>query len=217
MPRGAILPVALLTVGAAVFCAEPLPAQENAPPAGSEFTVVVRTELAEPAVHHELTLAELRALAGGEWAGWTRLILNVVTEHETTFVSSSRGEKSFWVSTVRVTLRYQAADIYVAAEYPPDSPTARALLGHEREHVRADRAVAEEFAEKIRSALPASSFPTYTRPLKVASAAEGSAQVEAQLRRVIEPLVEELEKKRRSVSEALDTAEKLTGTARETR
>lgn len=215
MPRSKLLPLSIIPL--AVVWTLPACAQSSAPESDSAVAVVVRTELAEPTVHHELTLAEMRALAGSERAGWTRLVLNVVTRLETTFVTSSRGEKSFWVSTVRVTLGYQAADIYVAADYPPESPTAHAILEHEREHVRADRALAEEFAEKIRAALLAAALPAYGRPLSVASAAEGLEQSEARVRQLSEPLVEELEKKRRRASEALDTAEKLTETPQEKR
>lgn len=172
------------------------------------FAVEVTTKTAPVTVHHDLGAGQIRALSGKTDAvGLTRTILTTATRLETTFLSTTSGERGFWVSGVDVALWYRSIDIYVAREHPKDGCEYQAILDHENEHVRVDRELVEEYAGKFKAALLSASFPTKGNPLRVDSAAEGKRQADARLREILEPLQAELKRKRRQVSDALDTPE----------
>lgn len=212
MRQSPSLGAALLAVVLGFCSPAPGPAQDATPsPPGSNLVVKVSTEAPRPTVHHDWGFAQIQGVAGKQVAGYTQMVLETMIVLDTTFVSSSSRpswESSFWVSGISVTLRYNNIDIYLYKNYREDTCLSQALLEHENEHVREDRELVETYAEKMKAALLDVSWPTYSNPLRVASAAEGMEQTEAQLRRLLAPLDEELREKRRQASDALDVSER---------
>jgi hypothetical protein len=200
-----------------VFCSAPLPllfcaAAAGAGEAASEepLQVKVDVELAKPSLHHNMSLAQIRNLMGGKVAGFTDLQLQILTNIQSTVVShGNRGEKVMWISEIQVTLAYRSIDVYLPREHRKGTCLYRALLDHENEHIRVDQELVQAYAEKIRQALEASTFPTHARPLRVASESEAKRRAEAQLNKIVQPLYEELKQKREEAKRGVDAPEKL--------
>lgn len=170
--------------------------------------ISVRTEIPPVNVHHDLSASMIAALSRTMGAvGHTRMRLHTTAHVDATFVSTSRGEKSFWVSGVNVTIWYESIDVYLPREHAEGSCEYQGILAHEKEHIRVDRELVEEYAEKIKVALLAASFPTYQSPGWVSSYAEGAAQEESRLQSIVRPLEAEFKSKRPLASQALDTPE----------
>ncbi|MFQ5664690.1 MAG: hypothetical protein ACE5HL_12775 [Terriglobia bacterium] len=208
LPSAAWAAGLMLTILAVSSSTSALAQEAPRPAPADSFAVEVTTKAPPVRVHRELGEAQIRALSGKrEVVGSTQMTLTTKTRLDTTFVSTSRGERSFWVSEVNVTLWYRAIDIYVAREHPQGSCKYRAILAHEREHIRVDREVVEGYADQIKAALLASSLPTYAKPLPVGSAAAGMKATQVLLDDILQPLQATLREKRRQASQALDTPE----------
>lgn len=154
-----------------------------------------------------LRLVERGFLENDCRTGCTRLELTMEWTLDTTLVTFSDGERLYWISGLRVTLGYSSTDIFVAPRFQPGECEYEAVLEHEKRHVNADRALLEEYADKIQAGLAAVPWPTYAQPIAVYSAVEARQRSRDQVSAVIQPLMEELQEKRRRAGKALDTTE----------
>jgi hypothetical protein len=139
--------------------------------------------------------------------GCTLLELTMAWNLDTTLVTFSDGERLFWISGLRVTLGYSSTDVFVAPRFQQGKCEYEAVLEHEKKHINADRALLEEYAGRIQAGLAVVRWPTYAEPVAVRSATEARESSRQQVSAVIEPLMAELQEKRRQAGQALDTAE----------
>jgi len=137
----------------------------------------------------------------------SRMVLNLRTKLDATFVTFSDGSRSYWVSGIDVVLGYRFLDVFIHPRYRRGSCEYGAALAHEEEHLRADRAVVEEYADRMRAVLLVADWPAYANPLKPNSLAEGRAHTRAQMDALIQPLRDELQERRRQASESVDSTE----------
>ena len=140
-------------------------------------------------------------------AGLAFLELTMRTEYDMILVSYSSGENLFWVSGIHLTLAYRNPKVFISGRYHKGGCEFRAVLGHEEQHVRADRTVVRTYGEKMRAALESAAWPTYKHPRQVTSLDEGKLEIRAQLAALVQPLFEEMKERRREVRETLDSPE----------
>ncbi len=199
--------VALFTL--TLYWASPGLAQgeEGSTPA-SGAPVRVSLEVPAPTLRQDLESSEIDP-PPGPWcrSACSRMVLNLRTKLDATFVTFSDASRSYWVSGIEVRVGYRFLDVFIHPRYRPGTCEYGAALAHEEEHLRVDRAVVEEYADRMRAALLSAGWPTYANPLKPASLAEGRAHTRAQIDALIQPLLDELQERRRQASESVDSSE----------
>lgn len=170
----------------------------------------IQTEFSQPTVRQDPESLVSDSLPGRRCRnrpGCSLMRLNLQTKLDTTFVAFSDGKKGFWVSGIDVILGYRSIDVYISPNCRPGTCGYEAVLAHEKEHIRLDRELVQEYADKMQAALLSSRWATYANPLPVDTRTEGRERIKAQLSTLLEPLFEELQERRRRVSEGLDEAE----------
>lgn len=178
-------------------------------PSGPNHTIEVKvvTEFPPVALRHDLSAGEIQKLSGRKKAvGWTRMVVDAWSRLDATVESIDGGETRFWVSGVEVRLGYRSVEMFVAREHPEGSCMYSAILEHEREHVRVDRALVETFAVKIEAAALKAGLPTAEAPLLGVDEEEGMKQARAGFDRMVAPLLAELDKGLRKASQVLDSS-----------
>ncbi len=182
-------------------------------PADHEETVrvEVRLQVPEAEVNHELSLREIQKLsrakaAGGATSavGFTQLMLEVGTRIQSGIRPGADGASSLWAEVIEVRVGYSAATIFIPSEFAESSCLYEAVLDHEREHVANDRALLEDYAERLREQLRRVEWPSPAMPLKGVSEAEGKKRLEGSLTKVLKSTMNELKKKREQARDALD-------------
>jgi hypothetical protein len=191
-------------------------ADENGVKKGREAVFVrVRTQIPEPVIHQDLSPVSAKGFGEDHCrSGCTLLPLEMKWNLETTFVTFSDGEQLYWVTALAVTLGYPVVDIYIHPRYRPGTCEYEAVLEHEREHLRADRILLEEYADKMRTLLAGVEWPTYASPAAFPSVAEAREQNKNRLATLVRPLKEELEAIRQRAADSVDAGEQWRGVTR---
>ena len=163
----------------------------------------------EPArLHHNRSIAELGRAAihgrGSRVLGVTASKIGVQTKVH--YKVLPMGDTTcFWVHRIDVILRPSVLDVYIAREYKKGSCPYKAILHHEREHVRIARDTLERFTTSVRSALTSPLIPTALNPEVSASPGAAKARVEKVGQQLIKPVVKVMEKEYRKLQARLDT------------
>ncbi len=103
-------------------------------------------------------------------------------------------------------MRYHALDIFVATEYRRSSCAYRAILSHEKDHVRIAREYLGRFVPRFEEALRSRNLPTPNRP-QFTKKGPGEV-VKLQLAELVEPVFEELNAEMARAQAALDTPQR---------
>lgn len=127
----------------------------------------VRLEVPPARLNRNVSRAGLRGLAphglGSNTLGLMRSQLELSNNAQ--FASSaSAGGHCYWIQSIEVVLQYRSLDILVASEYRRDSCAFRAILSHERNHVRVAQEYLARFKPRFRQALNSVDIPTPGRP-----------------------------------------------------
>ena len=93
-----------------------------------------------------------------------------------------------------VNLRYRQVDVFVAKEYRKGSCPYRAILAHEREHVRVSRKNLEEYAPRVHRALTSLLIPTGQDSALVVSAKQARKEVKAISDELLQPVYKDMMK-----------------------
>ena len=168
----------------------------------------VRLEVPPARLNRNVSRADLRGLAphgqGANTLGLMRSRLELSNNAQ--FASSaSAGGYCYWVQSIEVVLQYRSLDILVASEYRRDSCAFRAILSHERDHVRVAREYLARFEPRFRQALNSVDVPTPGRP----AFTTGTPKKEVQriVGNLIQPVYEELNTTMARAQGKLDTPE----------
>ena len=107
-------------------------------------------------------------------------------------VSEIQDRYCVWVNGVQVKLRQDLLDVYVAAEYPPDSCAYRAILAHEQRHVTVAKNIVERYRGRLKQAMTSLTIPKSTSPIVVTSTAAAEQKIEALFKQLIGPVYGEM-------------------------
>ena len=161
----------------------------------ADYDINVKTIFPQPRINHSLSIAQLGKLSGLGHNTRTLGLMkpDLIIETRPRAQGLKVGDKfCFWITGFDVNLRYRRVDVFVAKEYPVGSCPYRAILAHEREHVRVSKRNLEEYAPRIRQALTSLLIPTGRDPALVASAAEARVNVEGISKELLQPLYKEM-------------------------
>ena len=111
----------------------------------------------------------------------------------------------YWVESIDVVIRFRSLDIFIASEYRRDSCAYRAILSHERDHVRVAREQLNRFAPKFRQALHSPDVPSPANPKFTTRPPK--AEIEKLVEGLIAPVFEQLNATMANAQARLDTPE----------
>lgn len=143
-------------------------------------------------LRRDLDLAALAVESGG--AGGVRPQGLTSVGHQLRFRSrvnaeTARGRSCVWFDQVTVDLTPSSVQIFVPKEYADGSCEYDAILVHEREHERVHRERLTAAAAEIHAALEAATWlPARGNPLETGDRDAAQAELEAKIRRVVEPV-----------------------------
>lgn len=170
---------------------------------GADRSDVIRVtgEFPPTVLRRDLDLAGLAVEsggAGGVGAGGVRPQGLTSVGHQLRFRSrvsaeTARGRTCVWFDQVIVDLTPSSIQMFVPKEYPDGSCEYDAILVHEREHERVHREALTAAAAEIHGALEAAAWlPGRGNPIEIADRppdrAAAQAELEAKIRRVVEPV-----------------------------
>lgn len=168
----------------------------------------VRLEVPPARLSRNISRAGLNGLSphgqGRNTLGLTQSQLELSNNAQYTSAASAGGH-CYWIRSIEVVLRYRSLDILVASEYRRDSCAFRAILSHERDHVRVARSYLARFEPRFRQALSSVDIPTPGRP----AFTSGTPKKEVQqiVENLIQPVYEELNATISRAQAKLDTPE----------
>lgn len=172
------------------------------------YDVHVRVEIPSPPIDHSQSIRQLgkKMIHGPRQRvlGLTQSDLEVKTRGHYT-VEKSGNRFCFSVRAIDVILKYRALQVYVAKEYKVGSCAFRAILAHEREHVRVARESLESYTPKIRAVLTSLLIPTGGEPIQVVSAKAAKAKMESITEQLLGPVYREMFESLNRGQAALDT------------
>ncbi len=159
------------------------------------YDIELEIDIPQARLHHDRSIAELGRMAvhgprrrilgladGGLDFGW-----------RVGFEWRPQGAAfCFWVRRTVLTIRHPSPDIYVAREYRRGGCKYRAILAHERQHIRTSRELINRYLPRLRWVLTSLRIPTGERPLLVGSPEAAKSQVEALMKELAEPLFREM-------------------------
>lgn len=207
--RRAMLALAVLC-GSAAFAgrADAQGAASCPPMSGRQFKVSVGIDIPAPKLDRTRTRAMLGGFAphgaGEAVLGLMRSKLDVESAATYGHTVGDAGA-CYWVERVEVKLRYQSLDLYVAKEYAPTGCAYRAILAHEQQHAEIARTYVNRYAPRIRMALTSLLIPKAEKPVLAATPEDAEARVNALLRRLVAPVVAELEREMEKAQAEIDT------------
>lgn len=143
-------------------------------------------------LRRDLDLAGLAVESGGVSGARPQGLTSV--GHQLRFQSrvnaeTTRGRSCVWFEQVTVDLTPSSVQIFVPKEYPDGSCEYDAILAHEREHERVHRETLTAAAAEIHAALQSADWlPARGNPLETGDRAAAQAELEAKIRRVVEPV-----------------------------
>ncbi len=166
----------------------------------------VRTEVPAARLDRSRTRASLNGNAIHALAPSTVGLMQSRLEmsHRTkTTTTPHRNGHCYWIQHIDVLLRFQSLDIFIASEYRRDSCAYRAILSHERDHVRVAREQLNRFAPKFRQALHSRDVPSPNNP--GFTTGSPSTEIETIVAELIGPVFEELNATMAAAQAQLDT------------
>ena len=172
------------------------------------YDVMMHIDVPQMRLHHDRTRAELNNISfhlpRAKVLGLAKTGLRF--KWRVNYTSNPFGDAfCFWVNRVELTLRYPSPDIYVAREYRPGTCQFRVILEHEKEHYRISRAVLQRYAPRLQTALASLTIPTGLRPVLVESPEAARDQVQALMRRHVDPIHREMARNLRKVQAEMDS------------
>ncbi len=202
--------VCLVAVACALLMAN-APAHAEPECAGSRdipYDIVLEVDTPTARIHHDRSIADLGRLTvhgpGSRILGLAETGLDF--GWYVGFESAPQGEGfCFWVESVRLTARHSSPDIYIARKYRRGGCQYRAVLAHERQHIRVSRDLINRYRPRLTMALTSLLIPTGRRPVYVTSRAEAEAKVRALMADVAEPVYREMAAKLAKARAALDS------------
>lgn len=166
-------------------------------PGSPDIPYDIELEVDTPAarIHHDRSIADLGRLTvhgpGSRILGLARTGLDF--GWNVGFESVPQGEGfCFWVESVRLTTRHLSPDIYVARKYRRGGCQYRAILAHERRHIRTSRDLINRYRPRLNMVLTSLRIPTGRRPVYVTSRAEAKAKLRALMADLAEPVYREM-------------------------
>lgn len=205
LPGPAALVAGLLVLATGAQAQEACPGSDT-----PHYAVEVAIESPELRIHHDLGRSELGEMSfhgpRQDVLGLTASAVEIDTEAAYA-VHSLGGRHCFWVERMRVVLRVEALDVYVAREHPPGSCPYEAILDHERKHVAVARRHLAAYASRFRQALASPLVPKPRAPALVDSPEVARERTEALIEELIAPITRELEAEMAEAQSRLDTPE----------
>lgn len=175
------------------------------------YDIDVRVEIPTAPINRSLSIKQLgRKMIHGPRShvlGLTQSDLRVkTTGHYTT---EKMGNKfCFSVRAIDVVLRYNTLQVYVAREYKPGSCPYRAILAHEREHVRIAREKLESYAPTVRATLTSYLIPTGNDPILIESPKAAKAKMQSITNELLNPVYQEMFKSLSKAQAVIDTPQR---------
>ena len=167
----------------------------------------VRTEI--PAAHLDrsrsragLNRGSIHGLGPRVGAMQSQLELSRKTSSVTTPTGSGH---CYWIESIDLVIRFRSLDIFIASEYRRDSCAYRAILSHEREHVRVAREQLNRFAPRFRQALHSRDVPSPSNPRFTTQPPK--AEIEELVDRLVSPVFDQLNVTMANAQARLDTPE----------
>jgi hypothetical protein len=159
------------------------------------YDINVQIKFPEPRIDHTRNIAELGKISGlghnVRALGLMKPKFTIETRPRAQGVPM--GDKfCFWITSFDVNLHYRSVDVFIASEYPVGSYPYRAILAHERDHVRVAKLNLEEFAPRVSRALTSLLIPTGQEPVMVASAKQARKEVKAISNELLQPVYKEM-------------------------
>lgn len=172
------------------------------------YDVVMQIDVPQARLHHDRSRAELNEISFHSPRARVLGLANTGLQFKwrVRYTANPFGDGfCFWVNRVELTLRYPSPDIYVAREYRPGTCQFRVILEHEKEHYRISRAVLRRYAPRLQTALASLTIPTGLRPVLVDSPEAARDQVQALMRRQVDPIYREMAQNLRQVQAEIDS------------
>lgn len=203
-PAGAVLVALWLMASTEVSAAPDCPGDPSI-----DHDIALEIDIPEPRLHHDLGIAQLNRMAPH---GPGKRVLGLADTGlafgwRVGFQWQARGEGfCFWVRHTELTIRHPSPDIYVAREYRRGGCPYRAILSHERQHMKISREQINRYLPRLRWVLTSLRIPTGERPIFVASAEAAKGEIHELMKELAEPLFEEMTKALRAAQAQLDSA-----------
>ena len=171
------------------------------------YEVKVRMEMPPASINHDLSIAKLsKGKFHGKILG--KAAGRVEVKFATEYSAVPHGNQfCFWVQSIPVILRHSSIEIYIAKEYGTRSCQYRAILGHEKDHVRVAQDNLERYTPRIRSALTSLLIPTGRAPQVVASPEQAKREVNALARKLLGPVYRNMFADLKKAQAAIDSPE----------
>ncbi len=187
---------------------------------GGRFEVAVNIDVNEPDIYNNLSKAELGGSNAHGRRGQTlgTMQSGVSLSWSINYQFREAGDVvCFAVASADVDLAYDQLDIYIAADYQPQSCQYEAVLDHEQEHVVVAQTTMRAYEQRFRDALDSRSIPTPDRPAEARSQAEAQAEVDQLFKQKLLPLLEEMTQELEVRQAQVDTLENYQKTWRRCR
>jgi hypothetical protein len=165
-------------------------------------------EIPPARIHHDLDIAELGRMALHGPHGRVLGMANTGLDFgwRVSFKWRAEGDAfCFWVRRTLLTVHHPSPDIYVAREYRRGTCPYRAILAHERQHIRKSRELISHYIPRLRWVLTSLRIPTGQRPILVGSPEEAKSEVQALMKDLAEPLFHEIAKALREAQAKIDS------------
>ncbi|MCH7796351.1 MAG: hypothetical protein IH900_14610 [Proteobacteria bacterium] len=211
--RAVLLPVALAAALAAALVV-PTPVVSGAAAAQCQgspeisYDIDLDIDIPKARLHHDRGIAELGRMAFHGPRGRILGVANTGLDFgwRVEFAWRPEGEAfCFWVRRTELTIHHPAPDIYVAREYRRGTCPYRAVLAHERQHIRTSRELINRYIPRLRWVLTSLRIPTGQRPVLVGSPEQAKSEVRALMKDLAEPLFREMAKALRAAQAKIDS------------
>ena len=159
------------------------------------YDIDLNIDIPEARVHHDRGIAELGRMAVHGPRGRILGVANTGLDFGWRVEFAWRPEAEafcFWVRRTELTIHHPSPDIYVAREYRRGTCPYRAVVAHERQHIRTSRELINRYIPRLRWVLTSLRIPTGQRPVLVGSPGAAESEVRALMKDLAEPLFHEM-------------------------
>ncbi len=172
------------------------------------YDIDLDIDIPKARLHHDRGIAELGRMAFHGPRGRILGVANTGLDFgwRVEFAWRPEGEAfCFWVRRTELTIHHPSSDIYVAREYRRGTCPYRAVLAHERQHIRTSRELINRYIPRLRWVLTSLRIPTGQRPVLVGSPEQAKSEVRALMKDLAEPLFREMAKALRAAQAKIDS------------
>ncbi len=194
-----VIPTPVVSGAAAVQC-------QGSPEISYDIDLDI--DIPKARLHHDRGIAELGRMAFHGPRGRILGVANTGLDFGWRVEFAWRPEEEafcFWVRRTELTIHHPAPDIYVAREYRRGTCPYRAVVAHERQHIRTSRALINRYIPRLHWVLTSLRIPTGQRPVLVGSPEEAKSEVRALMKDLAEPLFREMAKALRAAQAKIDS------------